>query len=110
MKGLKESFVAMAIVAKWEGERWEHLSILKSNETKSKLVLKTRLRLEELRYEEKVNEDMKGLVAQLEAAIQSKGIDHESKIALLKRRFDEERTNEEKKRATREAEGVVARS
>ena len=102
LKSLKESFVAMAIVARWEGERREHLSLLKSNETKSKLELKTRL--EELRDLEKVNEDMEGVVAQLEAALQSQGIDHESEIALLKRLFDEERTNEEKKRATREAE------
>ena len=52
LKSLKESFVAMAIVARWEGERREHLSLLKSNETKSKLELKTRL--EELRNVEKV--------------------------------------------------------
>ena len=58
LKSLKESFVAMAIVARWEGERREHLSLLKSNETKSKLELKTRV--EELRDVEKVNEDMRG--------------------------------------------------
>ena len=80
----------------------EHLSLLKGTVTKEKLELEKRL--EEMCDLEKVNEDMKGVVAQLEAAIQSQSIDHESEIALIKRRFDEERANEEKKRATWEAE------
>merc|ERR1719462_652140 len=102
LKNLKRGFLAMAIVAKWEGEKGEHLSLLKGTETKKKLELEKRL--EELRDLEKVNEDMKGVVAQLEAAIQSQSIDHESEIALIKRRFDEERADEERKRATWEAE------
>ena len=71
-----------------EGERGEHLSLLKGAETKEKLELEKRL--EELGDLEKVNEDMKGVVAQLEAAIQSQGIDHESEIALIRRRFDDD--------------------
>merc|ERR1719357_2101877 len=102
LKNLKRSFLAMTIVAKWEGERGEHFSLLKGTETKEKLKLEKRL--EELRDLEKVSEDMKGVVAQLEAAIQSQGIDHESEIASIKRRFDEERANEGKKRVTWEAE------
>merc|ERR1719447_300934 len=102
LKNLKRSFVAMAIVAKWEGEKGEHLSLLKGTETKEKLELEKRL--EEMCDLEKVNGDMKGVVAQLEAAIQSQSIDHESEIALIKRKFDEERANVEKKRASWESE------
>jgi len=102
LQRLRRGLEAMAVLAKWEGERRERLDLLRSAETEARLVLEKRF--ETMRNVESRKEEAEALVAQLESAIENQALEHERQVAAFERRIEEEKENAERKILLQEVE------
>ena len=102
LQRLQQSLEAMAVMARWEGERRESLDALRRSETEGRQVLEKKL--ETLKNVERKKEEADELVARLETAIESGAIGHEREVAVYEKRLEEEREKAERKVASQEAE------
>ena len=102
LQRLQQSLEAMAVMARWEGERRESLDALRRSETEGRQVLEKKL--ETLKNVERKKEEAEELVARLETAIESRATEHEREVAVYEKRLEEEREKAERKVASQEAE------
>jgi len=102
LQRLQQSLEAMAVMAKWEGERRESSNLLRCIEVEARQVLEKRL--ESLRNVERKKEEAEDLVARLATVIESRAIEHEREVAVYEKRVEEEREKAERKVASQEAE------
>ena len=102
LQRLRRSLDAMAVLARWEGERRESLDLLRCAELEARQVLEKRLGA--IRNVEREKEEAEELVARLETAMKSQNIEHEKEAALSERRLEEEREKAERKVASQEVE------
>ena len=82
LQQLRRSLEAMAVLARWEGERRERLDLLRSAELEAKQVLEKRLETVG-NVKRKKKEEAKELVARLETAMESQTVEHEKEVALV---------------------------
>ena len=95
LQRLQGGLEAMAVLAKWEGERRESLDLLRCAETEARQVLEKRLEM--MRNVERRKGEAEERAARMESAIENQALEHEKKVAEFERRMEEARESAERK-------------